>query len=235
MDIIPQDTQGVNYYTYLYIDPETDIPFYVGMGKGRRRFDHLKLAISSPEPVQGEHKLNTIRKILRTGSQPIIKIVVDNLTRDQAILFEEILIEHIGRTDLGAGPLTNQTKGGDGLRGWSYEQKQKVRERNIKLGIKPPSQKGRKQNRHPEYTNIPARIVATGQIIKVKPNDLRWASGEIIGINKGIIQDAEWRRKNSEGVSRLRWWHNDQNCVRSIEKPSPDYVPGRGSFYKKKT
>lgn len=215
------------YYTYIYYHPDTMLPFYVGIGKDRRRFSHLKEAKICPIPKKGQHKLNTIREILREGKEPIIKIIDSNLTRDEAKDREEDLIANIGRRDLGTGPLTNQTKGGDGFRGWSEDQKQAMRERNKRLGIVPPPQKGKKQNRRPEYTAIPAIVVATGQTTKASPNDPRWATGEIVGPNKGKVQDAEWRRKNSEGLSKLKWWNNGQKSVRSELQPGPDYVPGR--------
>lgn len=217
-----------NYYTYLYRNPETQEPFYVGMGKRNRKFDHLKEAKTRPEPTAGEHKLNTIRKILANGKEPIIEIVKDNITREEAVELEIQLIARYGRKDNGTGILTNQTDGGDGTRGWSQEAKLVVSERNRKLGITPPAQKGRKQNRDPKFNMIPARVVSTGEKIKAAPNDIRWGTGEIVGINKGVVQDSEWRKKNAEGVSKLKWWNNGSKCIRSVECPGVDYVLGRG-------
>lgn len=216
------------YYVYAYLREEDGSPFYIGMGKDNRCFDHLKEAKKSPNPKSGEHKLNTIRKLLQEGKEPFIKIIQNNLSRKQASDLEIELISTYGRQDLGTGILTNQTSGGDGYRGWSEQQKQKLRERNLKMGILPPSQKGRKQNRNPEYTAIPAKIVSSGKRIKASPGDPRWGTGEIVGINKGIVQDANWRKKNSEGVSKLKWWNNGSQCIRSAECPGPDFIRGRG-------
>ena len=182
------------YYTYIYFFPESLVPFYVGMGHGNRKMTHLKEATLRPTPQQGKHKLNTIREILAIGKEPVISVIDSGLTKDEAAELEELLIEMIGRRDLGTGPLTNQTKGGDGLRGWSEERKQALRERNLRLGIRPPSQKGRKQNRRPEYTAIPAVVVATGERIKALLTDPRWKTKEISGPNKGAA-----RQKDSLG------------------------------------
>ena len=107
------------YQVYSYYHPITFVPFYIGYGKNGRRFAHLHEAILYPTPGQGEHKLNTIRQILREGKEPIIRIIDDNLSKEQACELEVFLIEFIGRADLGLGPLTNQTKGGDGNRDWT--------------------------------------------------------------------------------------------------------------------
>ena len=89
------------------------------------------------------------------------------------------------------------------------------------------SQKGAKQNRRPEYKSIPAIIVSSGETIKASPSDARWKSGEIVGINKGRQWTAECRKKNSEGVSKLKWWNNGTKSIRSKECPGSDYVRGR--------
>ena len=34
---------GAIFYVYLYLDPENLDPFYVGKGKGKRVWDHLKM------------------------------------------------------------------------------------------------------------------------------------------------------------------------------------------------
>jgi hypothetical protein len=231
--IYPNGIRKINkcmkdYYVYTYSDPDTLVPFYVGIGRSDRKNDHLKEAIKQPNPIAGEHKLNTIRKLLREGRAPLIELVETNLTREHALHKEEILIAQLGRKDLGTGPLTNQTIGGDGYRGWSPEQRQKVSDRNKRLGIVPPNQKGRKQNRLPEYKAIPAIICDTGEKTKVLLSDPRWETGEIVGVNKGIVQNQEWKRKISEGVSKLKWWHNASGCIRSKTCPGPDYIRGRG-------
>lgn len=221
------------YYTYVYYFPDSMIPFYVGMGHGNRKMSHLKDAALHPVPQQGKHKLNTIREILASGKEPIVTVIRSGLTKKEAGDLEEQLIESIGRRDLGTGPLTNQTKGGDGLRGWSEERKNALREQNLRLGITPPSQKGKKQNRLREYTAIPAKIVETGQRIKALLTDPRWVTKEIVGLNKGQQQSNDTKRKNSESVAKLKWWTNGTNVVRSENCPGLEFVSGRGKLPRK--
>ena len=216
------------YYVYIYWHPLTKEPFYVGYGHHTRRFDHLKEASKCLMPHRGELKLNIIRKLLRQNLAPIISIVGSNLAKSDAANMEIFLIETIGRRDLGTGPLSNLTNGGDGTRGWSDKAKEVCRKRNLRLGIIPPSQKGRKFNRRDEDKKIPAIIKETNIKTTVYLADPRWKTGEVVGINKNVVQNESWRKKNSISVSKLKWWNNGIKCVRSINSPGSDFIKGRG-------
>ena len=37
----PKTMEALGYYVYVYSDPDTKKPFYVGKGKGNRAFQHL--------------------------------------------------------------------------------------------------------------------------------------------------------------------------------------------------
>lgn len=45
------------FYVYGYFEPGSDLPFYVGKGKGRRAFDHLTSGY-----LKGKSTLFHIRK-----------------------------------------------------------------------------------------------------------------------------------------------------------------------------
>lgn len=104
------------YYVYQYKTPE-GIPFYVGKGKSDRAFSHLQEAKKEQPNETNLHKLNKIKKILAAGSEPIIEITYNNLDEETAFDLECFLIAKLGRADLGLGPLTNLTNGGEGLSG----------------------------------------------------------------------------------------------------------------------
>lgn len=107
------------YYVYIYYDG--DEPFYVGIGNGRRYLDHIKEArkvLKANLPRNKlSHKLNKIINILNAGKEPTIIKVEQHLALNDARAKEVALISDIGRADLGTGPLTNQTPGGEGVVG----------------------------------------------------------------------------------------------------------------------
>ncbi len=121
------------FYVYELWDPIKTEPFYVGKGKERpgcvRYEDHLKKALGIKNfRDQNYHKLNRIKKIVREGSQPEVKIIIK--TEDETTVFnKEIeLIKFYGRRDKNTGSLTNMTDGGEGASGrvFSEEEKRKI-------------------------------------------------------------------------------------------------------------
>jgi len=129
------------FYVYVYYKPN-GTPFYVGKGKGKRYLSHLQEAKKEITSDCNRLKISTIRKILRSGQEPIIKVINVNLEENNAFELEEYLISTIGRIDLGTGPLTNLTKGGDGTSGHTHTEESKLKISNALLGVpKPDSQK----------------------------------------------------------------------------------------------
>lgn len=125
------------YFVYIYKNPVTLQPFYVGYGKNDRHLSHLQEAIRKPESKQGEHKLNTIRKLLATNLEPIIELQQTNLSSINAQELEITLIAKFGRTCDGSGILTNVTRGGTGgstFHGRTHSLESKTKMREVKLG-----------------------------------------------------------------------------------------------------
>ena len=123
------------YYLYIYLDPRKpgihqyhDLeflyePFYVGISKSKKR--HLEHLDEAYRVNCKTYKCNKIRKIkIDTGNDPIFIKRFENLSKIDAAKLEKEYILKIGRSDLGKGPLTNLTNGGDGVTGYihSYEQ-----------------------------------------------------------------------------------------------------------------
>jgi len=112
------------FYVYAYLDPrkpgnysygDLDFnyePFYIGKGKGDRMKHHLR-----ENKKYNPHKNRVISNIIRNGMDPIILILDDNLSENDALSIEISTISKIGRKNLKKGPLTNLTNGGEGSSG----------------------------------------------------------------------------------------------------------------------
>lgn len=73
------------YYVYAYYDPRNFKIFYIGKGCGNRKFSHLF------EDSEDE-KVKTINDIRKIGHKPIIRVLVKDLTEEQALLVEKTII-----------------------------------------------------------------------------------------------------------------------------------------------
>jgi hypothetical protein len=92
------------YYMYFYIDPRTDIPFYVGKGSKNRAYD-----------IKGhtnKQVLSRIHKLKKLGLDFKIEITCC-INEMSALWLEKVAISAYGRKDLNTGPLFNHTPGGD--------------------------------------------------------------------------------------------------------------------------
>ncbi len=99
------------YYVYILFD-WLGVPRYVGKGKGDRVKIHAKTSDAS-NWLKNEF---IERTWIMLEEIPYI-LVQEAISEVNAIICEITLIESIGRMDLGTGPLTNRTNGGDGLSG----------------------------------------------------------------------------------------------------------------------
>jgi hypothetical protein len=188
------------HFVYIYSHPTTKIPFYVGYGKNKRHLDHIKEARKNT-PGKKSHKLNTIKKILKEGLEPIIEIVESGLSKELACELEEFLISEIGRADLGQGPLTNLTCGGDGNRDWTPELRLAVSKRQKNM--------------------ILAKNPITGERIRVHKDDPRWISGELVGQNYQEVNS----NKNGKLDGLFLAKDNDGNKFR-IKSDDPRWISG---------
>lgn len=112
-----------NKYIYVYLDPRKQgnyqygelsfkyEPFYVGKGSKSRKYHHLSEAYNHRDV--NKHKCRIIRKIKYiTGDDPIIIEIFTGLSEQLALKLEIECISTIGRLSSKAGPLVNQTDGG---------------------------------------------------------------------------------------------------------------------------
>lgn len=106
-----------NHYVYIYLNPlksgywkyldfEFNFqPFYVGIGVGKRCYEHLtKKSLNSGV---NNHKNNTIKKILNSNKKPIIIKLFEDINICDARNIEDSIIKHFGRKSIEMGLLTN--------------------------------------------------------------------------------------------------------------------------------
>ena len=123
---------NTNFYTYVYLDTRKPgfysycglnntrfvfdyEPFLIGKGKNNRIRDHLK---ETQQTTSNHLKVGVINKIIiETGCIPVIEKYKENLLEQQAFDLEVKMINIIGRRNIGKGPLTNLTNGGEGCIG----------------------------------------------------------------------------------------------------------------------
>ncbi|HET6569768.1 MAG TPA: hypothetical protein VFG50_17515 [Rhodothermales bacterium] len=100
LSIPPEVAHRLGYYVYLYVDPRTGKPFYVGKGKGDRVLSHMSEAGES-------RKLQMIKELRDEGLEPRMDILAHGL-RDEETAFriEAAVIDLIGLDEL-----TNRVRG----------------------------------------------------------------------------------------------------------------------------
>ena len=109
------------FYVYVYRDPrltKNQQPVYVGKGSETRAWRHWQIRNTNNKPF------NDWRSHIRgLGMIPIIQVVAEFESEDEAFTKERELIELYGRRDLKTGPLFNSTSGGWGVTGrvWTPE------------------------------------------------------------------------------------------------------------------
>jgi uncharacterized protein len=92
--------ERLGYYVYLYVDPRTNEPFYVGKGQGERALAHLR---DTSESL----KVTRIKDIQVAGYEPRIDILVHGLPSEEAAFrIEAAVIDAIGPEKL-----TNAVRG----------------------------------------------------------------------------------------------------------------------------
>lgn len=94
----------MRYYVYIYRDPETGAPFYVGKGTGHRAHEHLRIARGTTRT----HFHRKLRRLLNAGKAPVIEKIATGLDEADALRLEVETIANIGLANL-----TNTTPGGE--------------------------------------------------------------------------------------------------------------------------
>lgn len=100
LKIRPEVARRLGYYVYLYIDPRTRKPFYVGKGKGARVLAHLSEAAES-------RKTAVLAELRAAGLEPQIDILAHALPDERTAFLIEAAVIDVLRLD----DLTNKVRG----------------------------------------------------------------------------------------------------------------------------
>lgn len=94
---VKQETENM-FYVYCYIDPTTDLPFYVGKGKQTRALVHIKHAKKERASKNTTRFLNKLESLLKQDVEPKIVYLAQNIENESdAYNIEECFIKQYGR------------------------------------------------------------------------------------------------------------------------------------------
>lgn len=91
------------FYVYELVDPRDGKTFYVGKGKGKRRFEHV---LDAKKGVPGL-KCDRIREVIACGLDIEVRVIKEFRSEDAAYRYEARVIKRIGLENL-----TNVSPGG---------------------------------------------------------------------------------------------------------------------------
>jgi len=151
------------YYIYIYLDPRkhgkycyknmcfTFEPFYVGKGSNGRYKNISR---------RSDYFIRKINKIKKSGLEPIVIKLFENLFEKQSLDKEIELIEEIRK--INPGFLVNETDGGDGTSGYIHteESKNKMSENHKGKIVSEETRKKMSENNkgenHPNFGKHPS-------------------------------------------------------------------------------
>jgi hypothetical protein len=124
-----------NFYVYALKHPDTDKFFYIGKGTKDRINASAQLSQVRKKSNYWKHKVLT--EIYNSGKEPIKIKLLENISEDDALCYETLLISKYGRLCDKSGILTNYDKGGKkGSTGFKRSDELKEMHRLLSSGVK---------------------------------------------------------------------------------------------------
>lgn len=154
-----------NFYTYVHIDPRNNLVRYVGKGMGKRAY---KLS-----ERRGHHR-NWIQSLKFQGLKPIVKLIENGLTEQQAFDLEKLTIAAYRRFEV---PLTNLTAGGEGVSGGHWKLSDKTKHKMSKA--------------KPENTRKKMGVAQAGN---------KKGAKQVIDLSSGVVFDSAKEAAESKGI-----------------------------------
>ena len=169
------------FYVYEHWRPDTDLPFYVGKGKGDRAYRFQR---------RTRYHKNVVAKLARNGLRPDVRIVASGLTERQAF---DVEIERISHWRTKGARLTNLTHGGDGSAGYRHTlaTRAKMKKTPAQIEVLRARQTGKLVSNE---TREKIRAIRTGS------QQTEETKAKLAAIFKDRKFTPEWRAKISAGL-----------------------------------
>jgi len=122
-----------NYYVYALVDPINKVPFYMGKGKNKRAWDHVR-----GYDKRNSKKVSYIKNIRILGLEPEVHIIKSNMSNKDSREYESVCIKESRNLGL---PLTN-IKLDEGSNPWTSESRKKLSNTMKRIGRQGGIEKG---------------------------------------------------------------------------------------------
>lgn len=192
----------MKYYVYLLVYPESNIPFYVGKGHGKRAEYHI-IQNQRGKPTENPYKDHVIKQILSEGKVPIIEYVFRTDSEEEAYAHEAQLIKKFGRKRFDEnGILTNLCEDNRPPHN-TYSEERRRRYKEMMIGN--TINKGRQQSREEKQRRADSlkNAYATGK--RVVTEKMREASSKT---HKGKIVSEETSKRMSASAKKSKAWRH---------------------------
>ena len=221
----------MNYYIYTHSNPTTQEIFYVGLASKCKTSNRSKNFHQ-----RGKHWKNYVTKY----GLPIVNIVKDDLTKEEACLLETKLIQQYGRKHFECnGQLVNISVGGEGGRRGSINSPYTRMLSSIKLkGIPKPLGFGDKVKANRNHKNASVKILISNQKHYLKGSErnekiskslkgriVTWTGDHIeqYSLEGEFIQD--WVSIRQAGLSIAKTsGETIRKCLKGFQKTAYGYI-----------
>lgn len=102
--VVDQVSSELSLYVYLLVDPRTNVPFYVGKGRGLRHASHLAEAVVAQDDENASAKVAHIRELIDNALTPEVWILRYGLNEREYTQVEAAAIDLLMTFPLQTGP-----------------------------------------------------------------------------------------------------------------------------------
>jgi uncharacterized protein len=210
--------EKIDAYVYALIDPRTELPFYIGKGRGNRVFVHAAKALEAPKATD---KYDTITEIVSAGMEVRHLILRHGMEDEAALEVEAALIDFCS--------VINQTitniVGGHGtsafgamtanevIRKYQAAPLSKIEDGFVLININKTYKRAKGEKSYYEATKESWRIN------KSKIPTLKYALSEYRGFIVEVFEIVQWYPVDTidkNGKPRTRWGFNGNVAVAEV-------------------